>query len=444
MNYEEALQYMSGLLRFGIKFGLDRFSAMCEMVGNPQDKLRVIHVGGTNGKGSTTTFISYILRAAGYSVGTYLSPYVYDVRERVQLNGEMIPKDDFAALMTEIVPMFEKVAETDLGQGTEFEAKTLIAFMYFVRKKPDFCAVEVGMGGTYDATNLVKPMVSVITNVSLDHMERLGETVSKIAADKAGIAKPGAPMITAAEDEDAWWQIYQKCRTLGIEVWRVLREDYERPRKSPPPDKLITYRVHDSCLDIDLPGRYLQNLKIGLKGEYQFANAATAAAALHALSLNGVEVPDKAFAQGIAEAYLPGRMEVIREKPTVILDAAHNPDGAAHLAQSIERDFSYKRLILVIGMLATHSAEGVAEQLAPLADYAVVTSPPWEKAASAEAVAHEVRKHLPADRVEVVEPVMDAVNRALEIADEDDLVLVMGSFHTIGEVDQEAVRGLLL
>ena len=533
-DYDQALGYLSGLLKFGIKFGLDRFAELCRRMGDPQDSLRVIHVGGTNGKGSTAAFITSILRAAGYSVGTYLSPYVYDVRERIQINGEPISKDDFALLRTEIAPHLEAVAQTDLGQGTEFEAKTLMAFLYFLRGNVDYAVIEVGMGGRYDCTNVIHPLVSVITNVSLDHTERLGETIQKIAWDKAGIAKPGAPLVTAANaeygmrsaeregappsepeecsgrassrpsaaevgcsgrapsspsaaevgcngralsrpwapqapEDDAWRTIYSTAREQGVEeIWRVIRAGCELVPNSPKPDVTVRYHGEGGEVVIDLseaPSFHIPNsafrVPLGLAGDFQHVNAATAAAAVAALQQSAISdqqsaiarsafriphsalarsafrIPHSAFEAGLASAYLPGRLEVLRQGPTVVIDAAHNPDAADKLRESLPKLFRYRRLILVIGMLSTHSAEGVVERLAPLADEIIATAPQWAKARPASEIAEAARLVHP--NVRIVEPVPAAVRAALDSASEDDLILVTGSFYTIGEVDRRAL-----
>jgi dihydrofolate synthase/folylpolyglutamate synthase len=439
-DYQGALDYLSGLLRFGIKLGLDRFTELCHRLGDPQNELRVIHVGGTNGKGSTCAFITSILRQAGYSVGTYLSPYVYDVRERIQLNGEMIPEEDFAELMSEIAPQMEAIAGTELGQGTEFEAKTAMAFLYFARKKVDFAVIEVGMGGRYDCTNLVSPLVSVITNVSLDHTERLGDTVAKIAWDKAGIAKASAPLVTAASDE-AWQAIFRTAAEQGVEeMWRVVPTGHVPGPDVPAPTATVVYEGSDGEVTVELPAGIIGPVNLRLAGDFQLTNAATAAAAVAALTRaghDGVYVRHSAIEKGLKAAYLPGRMEVLRRRPTVVIDAAHNPDGAKSLADSLKRHFEYQRLILVVGMLSTHSADEVLATLAPMADEIIATRSSWEKATPADEIAQAALRYNAS--VRVIEPVPAAVREALDMAGEKDLVLVTGSFYTIGEVDRDVV-----
>lgn len=434
MDYNQAIEYLTGLRRFGIKLGLERFGELCRRMGNPQDNLKVIHVGGTNGKGSTCTFITSILKAAGHSVGTYLSPYVYDVRERIQLNGEMIHKEDFAGLMSEIAPHIDAVARTEFGDATEFEVKTLMAFLFFARKALDYSVIEVGMGGRYDATNLVIPLVSVITNVTLDHMDRLGGTVSQIAWDKSGIAKPGAPLVTAAAEE-AWRTIHKTAREQGVgRIIRVARRDVSPAPDSPQPDTCVYFDGKDGEVTMELPGGKIGPVALRLAGDFQIVNAATAAAAVSALP---DPVPHAAIIKGLAEAYLPGRLEAIRRNPTVVIDAAHNPDGAKKLAESVPKLFKYKRLILVIGMLSTHSAEEVVDILAPIADEIIATKSQWEKARPAADVA-DAAMRITRD-VRIIEPVSAAVQAALQSATKEDLVLITGSFYTIGEVDRVAI-----
>lgn len=430
MTYEEALEYLNSLLKFGIKPGLERITALARAFRNPQRQLRVIHVGGTNGKGSTATFIASILQEAGYRTGIYLSPYVHDVRERIQINGRMIPKEDFADIISEIKPIADDIAESELGPVTEFEVKTLVAYIYLARQGVDFAVLEVGMGGRLDCTNIVEPWVAVITNVSLDHMERLGDTVEKIASEKAGIIKTGSVVITAAEDEKAWKVILNKCREQGTDVWRVLKADDKR--RSPSADVLIRYTTEGDELSLSGNEVDVRGLRPGLAGPFQRTNAATAVAAILALQRYEVRIPTRAIHAGISNAYIPGRLEILRDRPTVVIDGAHNPDAARLLVEAVKTIFNYEKLVLVIGMLNTHPSRGVIEKLAPQASVVIATQSQWEKAAPAEDIASEARDFC--DNVEVVSNVPDAIRRALEIASENDLVLVTGSFYTIGEV----------
>ena len=399
MQFEEAVAYVHSLGETDCKLGLERFSAFCERLGSPQEKLRTIHVAGTNGKGSVTAMVSSILKHAGYRVGSYYSPFVYDIRERFQINGEMISKEDFTRLVNFIRPHAAAMENTEHGHPTEFEIKTALCLLYFAEKNVDFAVLEVGLGGRLDATNIVNPLVSVITNVSMDHMDRLGNTIAEIAGEKAGIIKQNVPMVTAADGE-------------ALDVIRRTCEE----RSS------TLHLVHP--LDSEL--------KLGMKGEFQQINAATAVCAVEVLQEKGVNIPEEAVRAGLEKAYLPGRLEILREKPTLLIDGAHNLDGAQKLINALEEWFDYDKLILVMGMVSGHSIEDVVSTLAPHADKFIATAPKSIRAVSAALVAEVARAYC-AD-VEQVEPVSEAVRRAMEIAGKNDLICVTGSFYTIGEV----------
>lgn len=430
MNYDEAVEYLDGLIKFGIKFGLERITHLCHAFGNPHRALRVIHVGGTNGKGSTCTFAASILQEAGYRVGLYLSPYVRDLRERIQINGRLIPKQDFADIMSEIQPIADDIGETDMGPVTEFEVKTLAAFIYFAREQVDFAVIEVGMGGRFDATNVVEPLVAVITNVGLDHIERLGSTIEKIAFEKAGIIKTGGLVITAAENDAAWGVILKRARKQGAELWRVMAGDNNH--NAPSAD--VQLRCVSSGDSFSLRGGEIRyaGLRPGLAGRFQHINAATAVASISALKRYEVRIPEPAVRAGVANAYIPGRLEVLQDRPRLVIDGAHNPDAARILAESLRESFACKRLILVVGMLSTHSADGFLSEIAPMASKVICTQPRWHLAQPAETLARAAANYC--KDIEVIPDIQDAVRRGLDAADADDLVVVTGSFYTIGEV----------
>jgi len=443
MNYQQAIHYLESLQRFGIKLGLERFAELCRGVGYPQDRLRVVHVGGTNGKGSTCTFISAILRASGYRVGTYLSPYVFDIRERIQINGRQISKRNFAELMTEIVPHLEAVAATEHGQPTEFEAKTLMALLHFARKQVDFAVLEVGMGGRFDATNLVTPLVSVITNVSLDHTDRLGTTIPEIAFEKAGIIKPGRPVVTAVDNEDAWKVISHVARERNAPLYKIRARDTAGNIRSDYVGDYSSISLPEGGMGVTVrsPFRTRENLRLGLRGRFQHANASAAVLAVDVLREQGIAIPEPAIRRGLRQAHLPGRLEILRGNPLVVIDGAHNPAAAAQLADTLTEEFKYRKLLLVIGMLRTHSAEGVVSHLAPLADVVIATAPKWTLAAQAEDIAAVARRYCP--NVVAIEPVDQAVRQALSTAERHDLVCITGSFYTIGEVDKQFVKEIV-
>lgn len=437
MTYQESLNYLSSLLKFGIKFGLERITALAEAFGNPHKRLRVIHVAGTNGKGSICTFIASILHEAGYCTGLYLSPYVFDVRERIQIDGVKISKQEFASLISEIKPIAEEIGSGDLGPVTEFEVKTMMAYLYFARRNVDFAVLEVGMGGRFDATNIVDPLVSVITSISLDHTERLGDTVEKIAFEKAGIIKNGSILVTAVEDDAAWRVIVERSREEGVEVWRVLSS---RSRHCGSPSADVQYRYLSKAGSFSVTGGRLKiiGLKPSLQGAFQHTNAATAVVAVSALEQYEVRITPQAIAAGVSNASLPGRMQVLRIKPTLVIDGAHNSDAAAKLADGIAGNFQYERLILVIGMTNGHLPDDVLHPLAPLSTKVIATQSQWFKATPAREIAEAAGAM--GVEAEIVDNIPGAVQRAMEIARPDDLILVTGSFYTIGEVDRGGVN----
>ncbi len=451
-KFNEAVQYVHSIGEWrSMKLGLERFTEFCARLGNPQDKFRSVHVAGTNGKGSTVAMIASILHAAGYRVGSYYSPFVYDIRERFLLNGEMISEADFVRLVDRIRPVAEEMEGTEHGHPTEFELKTALAFLWFAENQVDFAVLEVGLGGRLDATNIINPLVSVITNVSMDHMEHLGDTIEQIAAEKAGIIKPRVPCVTAAtgpalevirrtaeERNSTLWWVHEEDDSYSMSPvdtgssFSVQRSAFSEGTKHEERSTKNESRVsaRDLCVR-GIFGRYA-DLHVGMRGAFQRINAALAIAAAEVLQDEGVDIPECAIRVGLETACLPGRLEVIRENPTVILDGAHNPDAAHKLAEAVHEWFEYEHLIIIMGMVKGHSIEDTVSILAPLANRFIATAPSGPRSAPASDVADAARKYCP--NVTTIEPIPAAVQCALESAGEHDLILVTGSFYTIGEV----------
>jgi dihydrofolate synthase/folylpolyglutamate synthase len=462
MDFEHAVRYMQGLLRFGWKLGNERFEALCARLGNPQDKYAVLHVAGTKGKGSTTALSAAILRAAGYNVGAYFSPYVYDVRERVQVNGEMIPRKDFARLVTRAVPHIEAIAQTDLGATTEFELKTLLGFLYFAERNVDFACIEVGIGGRLDATNVVKPAVTVITNIGLDHTNMLGDTLALIAGEKAGILKPGIPCFTATDAPEALEVITNIAAERSVPLARVRRGDASAPTgeasevrwevgagstlDSPFPlgEGVRGRGEHTAPVTIATPTRRYPALEMRMDGIYQRANAACAVAAVEqALAARGAELPEEAVRAALAMTALPGRLSLLQlpNGPLVLMDGAHNALAAEALAgpvAALRAQHHIRRTLLVIGMVGGHAPEGVLAALAPGAACVYACQPDWKRALDAETIAQAARQFVP--RVEVIPAVPQAVRAALSAAAPEDMVLITGSFYTVGEAPPDRIQ----
>lgn len=425
MDYVEAIDYLDSLAQFGWKLDLARIERLCELAGHPERRFRSALVGGSAGKGSTCALLDSILRAGGQRVGTAPKPHLHTHRERVQVNGELISEQDFAGVMRRIVPLAEQVTQEE-GSPTVFEVMTLLSFLHFAAAAVDVAVVEVGLGGRFDATNVLTPDIALITMIGLDHTDRLGDTVEKIAFEKAGIIKPGGRVVTGASG--GAWEVIRatadergaRLRSLGREV--VLEN--------------VRAGANETRFDLWTPEGHWSNLVLRLTGQHQAHNAALAAAAalwLRAEEL--VEFSDDAFRHGLESAWIPGRLQVVQEQPLFLVDAAHSPDRALALAQALRSLYSEAlrrgRLSLVIGCSGGHAPEEVVRHLAPLATNVLATRsrhpaaiPAAEIAAVASACGVETRE---------VEPVAEAVRQALAEAGPEDVVLVTGSLFAVAE-----------
>ncbi len=418
MEFGEAVEYMSGLGRHGWKLSLDRIQALCAHFGHPERKFRSVHVAGSNGKGSTATMIASIFQEAGHRTGLYLSPYVYDVRERIQVNGGMIPQSEFARLMTRIKPAVEEVAAMPgVGHPTEFEVKTLLGFLYFAEQECELAVIEVGLGGRFDATNVIFPEVSVITNISLDHTDRLGHTLAEIAGEKAGIIKDKIPCVTSATG-DALRVIAQECHDHDANLWRLGEE--------------VTYEVSDGQLAVHVGRHTYDGLTLQLKGEHQYANAALAVAAIDQLIREHIPIADSAIRAGLANATLPGRFEVRDGQPPLVLDGAHNPAKMDAFLKTLQDEYPGRNYHFVVGAVRGHHFEESLAKVLPLAASVIATQTANERAVPAEDVAEALRKTMPG--VEVAPSVPEAVKAAQAKAAPDDVVCVTGTFYIVGEV----------
>lgn len=442
MDFTEAVRYIESLSIQGWRLGNARFEAFLERLGSPHLKFPCVHITGTNGKGSTTTLISAILRAAGYRVGTYISPHVFDIRERILIDGNLIDRELFCEGVAMMRPLIEQLDDTEYGLITEFEIKTALAFWAFAQAQVDIAVLEVGLGGRMDATNVITPELSVIVSIGLDHTDRLGATHRDIAYEKAGIIKPNRPVVSGAAHADAAAMIAQVASAQGAPLYIVARSTDIPVRAEALARATFEYTPLPSPTDSAVRVRrdaWELALQPCLIGDYQRHNTACAVAAASVLRERGYRIPDAAIEQGVRTARLPGRLQVVSESPRVVLDGAHNPDAAAVLANALPRLFKYRQLILVIGMLAPHEPLATLKHLLPITDIAIFTAIDNPRA-HAPAVLLEAAQHwqsakphrtlrltLTADSPE------QAFDQALAIANMDDLILVTGSFYLIGE-----------
>ncbi|WP_018466850.1 bifunctional folylpolyglutamate synthase/dihydrofolate synthase [Calidithermus timidus] len=439
MNYGEALGYTASLLKFGIQLGLERFRELLRRVGDPHTAFRAVHVAGTNGKGSTTVFIASVLREAGYRTGCYLSPHLFDFRERIQVNGVLIPPEAFARQVERLKPVVEALAQDErYGQTTEFELITAAAFGHFAEEGVEVAVLEVGLGGRLDATNVIPPpLVAVISSIGLDHQELLGHSLRQIALEKAGILKPGVPVVTGVTQGEALEAIEEVARQQGCPLHRV------EPAAQRRADGYAYYASDARGLSIWLPEAPLIGLRLALQGHFQHANAAVAAAALNRLRKQGLAIPEEALRQGLERARLPGRFQVLRiQNPprTLVLDVAHNQDGARALAEALQHAFPGQKGLFVVGMKNNHDP---AEFLPPLKEHVgrLWVSQPRTNPRPLEELL-EVAHHLHL-RVQAMPSIPAALEQALERATPEQPVVLTGSFLTVGELP-EPYRSLAL
>ncbi|WP_372503582.1 bifunctional folylpolyglutamate synthase/dihydrofolate synthase [Acididesulfobacillus acetoxydans] len=419
-EYGEALAYLVGLTKFGMNFGLDRIRELLRRLGNPEQSLRIIHVGGTNGKGSTTLMTAEILRAAGCKVGMFTSPHLHDYRERMVINGEMVPKAAVVRLIERLKPHLEEMVAQGLEHPTEFEVNTAMCLVYFAEEEVDFALLEVGLGGEIDSTNVVRPLVSVITNVGMDHMDYLGPDIPAIARNKAGIIKPHSVVITAARRPEVVAILRERAREAGDPFWQVGEDVRWESRWSGETEQ-----------EFDLYGLYgaYPKLHLTLIGAHQLENAATAVTICEILRVAyGVTIPRPAIYAGLKRAKWPGRLELLSVTPKVLLDGAHNYDGARVLVQSLPL-FQRRRLVFVLGMLADKERERVVDLLAPLADEIIVTKPNSPRAGDWQALARIAAQY--GRPVSLVEDPEEAVSSGLQHLGPEDMLCVTGSLYML-------------
>lgn len=420
MNCKQAIEYIHSLEKFGIKPGLERIAALCDTLGNPQKKLKIIHVAGTNGKGSTSTVISNILRKSGYTVGLYTSPYVVDFRERIVFNGEMIAEDELAFCVRKVKDAAESLEDIVI---TEFEFLTAVAFVYYEMKRCDFVVLEVGLGGRFDATNVIpSPLVCAIASISLDHMNILGNTMQEIAFEKCGIIKEGAEVVS---------YMYQTPEVLNV-ITKTC-EDKNCKLTVPAADKLLvkeekiegTYASYDG-VDFLLP----------LSGVHMVYNTCTAIEAVKAVERKGYRIESGSFEQGINETVMAARTELISREPLILLDGGHNEGCANALSAFLSKHLSGKKIIMVSSMMSDKDYNSYLKTVAPYASFFIATKADVPRALSADELAKSASAYC--GEVRACDSPYEAVENALSMIDEYDALIVCGSFYLAGEI-----RGIL-
>ncbi len=430
MDYQAALDYILSFAdyerapRSSVVFDLRRMEMLLARLGNPEAQSRTVHVAGTKGKGSTCAMISSILSSAGYRVGLYTSPHLLSFTERVQVDGSPIAREEFARLVGAIKPEVEIVNNLGaFGELTTFELLTALAFAYFREKAVDFQVLETGMGGRLDATNVVRsPEVCVITSVSYDHTDVLGNTLALIAGEKAGIIKPGTTVVCSPQFPEAMAVIERVCLERGARLVRVGSDVTWRQE---------AFDTGGQSFELKgLSGSYC--LSLPLVGEHQLENAAAAVAVVEVLSSRGAAVSSEAIAAGLARVHWPGRLQVLRREPWLVVDGAHNADSARRLAESLRRYFDFDHLFLIVGASSDKDIAGMVKELAALGGTVIATCSRHPRAAAPEDLAAEFSRW--GMTTVVAEDVAAAVDVALARAEPGDLVCATGSLFVVAEV----------
>lgn len=417
MNYIEALAYLESLGKFGINLGMERIEALLAEIGNPEQKVKMVHVTGTNGKGSVTSMITNILRAANLRVGKFTSPHLVRYNERIEVNGEEISDEAFAFVIAVVQRAAESVKQKGVDQPTQFEILTAAAFLHFALEKLDYAVIEVGLGGLWDSTNVIAPVVSVITNVTLDHTDRCGKTVEEIAMQKAGIIKEKTPVVTAA-DEAALGPIRAMSMFKQAPLY-IYGEDFSGQE--------VSSSMEGQTFTLS-SGNYHSNYDIKLPGEHQIANTAVAIVAGKLISKQDARIHELALHQGVANTSWPGRLERIGTSPEVILDGAHNPGGALALRKALNKYYPGQKINFVFGMMADKDMTSVIKTLVTAEDVVfTVRADAGERAATPEQLADLVGK--------CASPMSDmsvAYAQALQNAGKNGIVCVCGSLYLVG------------
>lgn len=425
MRDKSTLEYLESLRTLGSNYGLERTERLLELIGNPHKKLKLIHIAGTNGKGSTSAILGEILMEHGLKIGFFNSPHLEDIEETIRINNENIKEEDFVDLINEIKPFVEQVVEEGFNHPTEFEVLTCIMFLYLYRQDIDFGIIEVGLGGRLDSTNVLTPILSIITSISLDHTNILGNTLQEITKEKSGIIKKNIPIITCMQKDESMKVITEAAIKSGSDLVIINPNSYKFLNMDN--DTIITQRVL-----VNLKGKE-EVLNLSLLGTHQIINLSLALEALKELeALNYIEIDIEKIKVATKKVKWKGRLEILNKNPYIVIDGAHNVDGIKFLKGNLNNYFKYKNLYLILGILADKEVEKMLEIIAPLAKEVYTVTPNSIRAKSFDelrVLSEEYNKNsFGFDNYE------EAVKHALKKASDEDLILACGSLYMIGNI----------
>jgi dihydrofolate synthase/folylpolyglutamate synthase len=424
MNYEEALQFVHSTNKFGSKLGLQNITKLTELLGNPQDSYKIIHVAGTNGKGSISNMIHDVLLSSGYKTGLFISPYLEEFTEMIQVNKQQIDKESFGNITTIIKEKIDIMIEEGFSHPTEFEIMTGIGLKYFQEKKIDFLVLEVGLGGRIDATNVVNnTLVSVISSISYDHMEFLGDTLEKIAFEKAGIIKKDSNVVIYPQENSVTNIIKSVANERNATVYETDKKEIIK-LKGDLTGQWFKYKKTDV---FNLP-----EVKISLLGEHQLYNALTALRALEVIKEAGHEISDKSILEGLKNCRFAGRFEILNTKPVIIIDGGHNIDGIEYFSKAVKDNFKDKKIVLLWGMLKDKNPEAVLSYIIPLCKEVYALTPNNPRAMKSEELAALFNKHsdLKATPLNDYNKIIPILNNT----DKENVIAFVGSLYMIGDV----------
>lgn len=420
MKEREAMEYIESISGRGIVPGLEGIRELCRRLDDPQDTLKFVHVAGTNGKGSVSAYIDAALRCGGYRVGRYISPVIFEYRERIQVNGRYITKEALGRLMEQVKQACDGMVAEGWPQPTPFEVETALGFLYFQEKDCQIVVLETGMGGLLDATNVIgSPVLAVITSVSMDHMKFLGKTLGEIGAQKAGIIKAGSRVVSAGQQPEAARAIGDRAEAAGC------------PLTVAEPSEITSVKFGLERQRFSYGG--FSGLEISLAGKHQVENAAVAVAALKLLGECGFPLAERRLRQGLQRAAWPGRFTLVGKKPYFVIDGAHNEDGAKRLAQSVEFYFTNKRIIYIMGVLKDKEYQKMIAATCHLADQIITVTPPDNpRALPAYELAKEAAGLHP--RVTAVDSLEEAVEMGRLLAGREDVIIAFGTLSFAGRL----------
>lgn len=432
MNYKEAIDFIHSTYKFGSKLGLNNITKLTELLGNPQNSYKIIHVAGTNGKGSTSNMLHDVLMEAGYKTGLFISPYLEEFTERIQINKKHINKESLAKITTLVKEKIDIMISEGYNHPTEFEVVTAIGFKYFEEQKIDFLILEVGLGGRFDATNVVRnTLVSIITSIGFDHMQYLGNTLEEIAFEKSGIIKDNSNVVIYPQEKNIINVIKKVALERNANIYEVNSDDIKKTKG----DLTGQWFEYFKTSTFKIP-----ELKINLLGEHQLYNALTALNALEVIKNNGYDITSENIQKGFASCRFPGRFEILSNHPVIILDGGHNYNGIEYFSKAIKEYFNDKKIILFYGMLKDKNPNDIFPLLLPLSKKMYTLTPNNPRAMSAFELADLIKIHSDIN-VSPVQNYKDILNIINDI-DKDEIIAFVGSLYMIGEVRTLLMRNL--